>query len=230
MADWLPTRDTALLPWAQNFSARISAAPTTYGFTVPEATSLAGYVTAYNSALATALTPATRTRTTVEAKDLAKAQLVAVIRSFSRRLQANPAVTSLQRTDLGLPIYSNSRTPIPAPSTPPTLNLVASGQLTQLVRIADINEPNKRTKPAGVFAAQVYSWVAQMPGQTPPADIELWRCEGVAKRGEFSVDYTQADVGKQAFVAAQWFNSRGEYGPVSATVSAVVTGSLSAAA
>lgn len=230
MPDWLPTRDTSILPFALNLSGRVSAEPGAFGFSVAEAAALAGDVAAYQAALAVALTPSTRTKTSVAGKDQLKGRLVATLRAAARRIRADPRVSSTQRTDLGLPIYPAGRRPVPPPATPPTLNLLVSAPLTQIVRIADLADPSKRGRPAGAFAAQVYAWVAPSPGNTPPPDLEQWRNQGVAKKNTFAVHFGQTDVGRQAFVVARWFNAKGQYGPVSASISAVVTGSLSAAA
>lgn len=222
MAKWLPSRDTALLPFAQSFSARVTAGAASLGFTPAEATALANLVTAYQSALSTALSPLTRTKTAVENKDLAKAQLVATIRSFARRIQANPAVTSTQKLEIGLPVHKTTPTPVPPPTTKPLLTIAGrGGNLGLTLRIADETTPDRRAKPRGVAGAEVYTYVPK-EGEAPPEDLEQWRYEGTARTGIFTADFNPADDGKMAYVRAVWVSTRGASGPVSGTVSARV--------
>lgn len=222
MANWLPNRETDLLPFVTNFAQKIQAALTSYGLTAPEAVALSSLVGAFSQSLATALNPTTRTKTTIAAKDLAKAQVVATVRSYAKRIQANPAVTVTQRTDLGLPAAPAPRVPVPPPGSKPILALMATEGRSHLIRLTDITTPDKRARPAGVAGAEVYSFVPTAPGETPPPDLEKWRFEGIATRADFEVDYDAGDIGKTATIVARWFNPRGEPGPMSNPITGTV--------
>lgn len=228
MSSFLPSREAQLAPYLQNMSAKISAAPTTYGLVAADATALATLVTAFVSALATATNPTTRTKGTIAAKDTAKAQVVATVRVLAKRIQANPAVTAQMKTDLGLPVHAVVPTPQPPPTSSPALIIVSIKPRAHIIRIADENTPNKRARPKGTFGAEVYSYVGD-PADAP-ADLELWRFEGQATKAEFEVDYGGADVGKTALIVARWYNRKGETGPVSLPVNATVAGSAAQAA
>lgn len=224
-SDWLPSKDALLLSFATNFSAKITAAPTSYGLVAADATALAALVTAYTTAYNTSVTPSTRTKTTVAAKNVAKAQLVASLRSLAKRIQANPAVTAPQKTDLGLPIHSTGPTPNPAPSTSPMVAVLQRGIRSHIISIRDIANQDKRGKPPGVAGAEIYSIVPASATTAPdqlPSDLEDWRFEGIATKGEFVVDYKGDDVGKTAYIVARWFNNKGEAGPISAPINANV--------
>jgi hypothetical protein len=162
MSSWLPTKDADLLSFVTAMSAKITAAPTTYGLVAADATILSGLLTTYASALATANNPSTRTKTAVINKNVAKAQLVADVRSVAKRVQANPAVTAGQKTDLGLPVHSNTPTPVPPPSSVPELGFgpITMGTGIVTLKITDADVTNKRAKPTGVAGAEVYSFVA----------------------------------------------------------------------
>jgi hypothetical protein len=218
MADFLPTADSDLLAFAQNFSTKITATPTAYGLIAGDATALAALVTTFSSALATALTPATRTAVTVASKDTARSVLVTELRSLAKRVQATPTVTAAQRTELGLPVHDAVPTPVPAPATTPLVNLMLVGSRTHTIRIVDETTPTKRARPAGAVGAEIFSFV----GATPPADLEGWRYEGQATNSEFIVDYDAADVGKSATIVARWFNRKGQTGPVSNPITGTV--------
>jgi hypothetical protein len=215
-SNWLPARDTLFQTFCVNFSAKITASPTSYGLVAGDATALATLVTAFNSALASATNPTTRTKTTVSQKNVSRAQLSADVRILAKRIQANPAVTIPQKTDLGLPIKS-APTPIPVPAVKPDVTLTNIDIRTHTVRVTDLTTPSKRGKPAGVQGAEVYVYVAA-PGATPPADLTGWRFEGLTTDPDFSIAYTEADVGKTATILARWYNPRGEAGPNSTPV------------
>jgi hypothetical protein len=219
-SDWLPSKDALLLPFATNASSKITASPTSYGLLVGDATALASAVTGYSSALATSSNPSTRTKTAVMNKNVAKAQLVALIRSIAKRVQANPAVTAGQKTDLGLPVHSTTPTPVPTPSTVPELGfgLVTMGTGIVTLKITDADVTNKRAKPTGVQGAEVYSFVGAT-GTTPlPTNLEDWRFEGLATRSTFDINYRPEDAGKTATIVARWYNAKGDVGPTSSPI------------
>ncbi|HZZ43626.1 MAG TPA: hypothetical protein VFE58_11865 [Tepidisphaeraceae bacterium] len=216
--DWLDTSDGPLSTFANDFSAKITATPTAFGLVAGDATSLATLVTAYNTALAAATDPVTRTRVTVAAKDTAKVALIADIRALAKRIQASPAVTPAQKTSLGLPIHSNTPSPSPAPTTEPLLNIVATGNYSHTLRVADILTPTKRAKPANVADLQIFAF----PGENPPADMSLWTFKGVATKAEFVVNYAPTDAGKPVSLAGRWANRKGETGPFSDPVTGTI--------
>jgi hypothetical protein len=222
MASFIPTKDAELLAWVTNFSTLITATPTAFGLVAADATTLAGLVTAYSTALTAATNPATRTQVKVAAKDVAKAGLVADVRALARRIQGTTSVTPEQKLSLGLPVHKTSQTPIPPPVTRPVVTLVGQPfQRTVTIRLVDETTPTKKAKPFGVDGAEVYSYVPTA-SENPPADLEQWRFEGIATRSEFQAGFNVGDVGKTAYVCARWFNPRGQAGPASDDVVATI--------
>jgi len=219
MPDFIPHSDADLNSFAINLSAKITLAPTTYGLVAGDATALATLVTAFTSALSTAVTPATRTKTSIAAKDTARAVLVADIRSLARRIQATPTVTAAQKTDLGLPIRDAVPTPVPAPSTKPTLDLAVTDRQKHIIRIADETTPTRRGRPAGTIGCEVFAHVGPTPA---PAGLEDWNFKGIATKAEFDVEYAADDAGKQAQIVARWLNRKGETGPVSNPITGTI--------
>lgn len=221
MADYLPSRDADLDSWAVNYSTRITATPVAYGLIAGDATALATLVSGFTAALILATNPATRTAGTVAAKDTARAVLVADIRSLARRIQAYPAVTPAQKADLGLPIHDAVPSPTPPPFTKPLLALVGNTDRTHTIRLVDETTPTRRARPTGTSGAEVYSYVAAA-AEPPPGDLEQWRFEGLATKGEFDVDYNAGDVGKTAYIRAVWYNRKGETGPASNPITGTI--------
>lgn len=221
-SSWLPQKDAELVPFAQHFSAETTATPAVYLMTPAEATTLDGLVTAFVTALGVATAPATRTPVTISQKEIAKAALLGALRSFTKRIQASTTVTPDQKAAIGVPVHKTTPTPIPAPVTRPIVAVLTPpvGR-TVTISVKDETTPEKKAKPFGVDGAEVYSYVPT-GDEAPPADLEKWRFEGIAKRYAFDVAFNPEDVGKTTYIVAVWFNPRGESGPVSTPATATV--------
>jgi hypothetical protein len=216
--DYLPAKDAELQAWATNFSARLTATPVAFGLVAADAAGVAALVTGFNSTLAGAKGPNTRTPVAVALKDTTRRQLVVMIRSLVRRIQATANVTASQKAELGITMRDEVMTPVPAPTTAPLVNLMDMLPRMHRIRLADAATPNKRARPDGVAGAEVYVFV----GATPPADLKDWQFKGLATRSEFEVAYEADDVGKQASIVARWVNRKGNRGPASAPITGTV--------
>lgn len=220
--DFLPHRDPELLAWSANFSAMITATPTAFGLTAPQATAYAALHAAYAAALETATEPATRTRGAVAAKNDARSPLKAEARELARIIQAFPTITTEQRIDLGLNPRDNGPSPINPPEEPPVLEVVAAIGRTLKLKLRALGADN-RGKPDGVDGATVLSYV----GATAPADISLWRFEGSTTRTAFDVEFpATVAAGAQVWVCAFWFNPRSQSGPACQPVTAYLAGGV----
>jgi hypothetical protein len=209
-----PIVDGVLLPFAGNMSTKVTSTPTVYGLTAGNATSLAGLLTAFTSALAVADTPATRTKTSVELKNAAKRVLLSTLRQFIKIIKAQPTVTDAQRIDLGLSPRDAGPSPGPVPLTRPFLAVDPFGNVT----VRDELTSERRGKPRGMVGAIVFAVILPdtAPAPTTPAEA---RFAGMATRDQFAVPVVEADGGRVLYVMAQWISGKGELGPVSEVVS-----------
>ncbi len=221
MRDYIPSRDGDLVSWSNNFTTKVVLAPTDYGLTAADVADLVQLTAGFSAAYNAAVDPATRTRVTVAAKDAARIALVTPLRSLAQRIQANLLVTDVQRTELGLPVRDHAPTPVPVPATKPVLELAGEDVCRHTVRLFDEATPTSRAKPEGSAGAQVFTFIAAN-GETPPIDLEQWTLYGMATRSEFEVVYPGADAGKKAYIAARWFNGKGEVGPRSDAVARLI--------
>jgi hypothetical protein len=162
--------DAELNAGTQNFSTKISATPTAYGLSASQATAYAALSTAFTAAYTTAITPETRTRGTVAAKNAAKIPLKVMAGDLAKIINATPSVTNQQKIDLGLHVRAVP-TPIPQPAVPPVLEV--TNRIGTVVTIRLHDGTAKRAKPTGVQGARIYSFV----GATPPGDINDWNLE-----------------------------------------------------
>lgn len=217
-APYIPNQDEALDSWATNFDTLITATPTAYGLTSGLATAFNSLRTAYTSALATAVSPPTRTKSNVAAKNTAKSALIFNARSLAALVQAHPGITAEQLEDLGLTVRKTTPTPIEAPTTSPIITPLNSNAQKINFRFADEETPSSRAKPFGVAGMELWAKV----GTTPPASIADCEFRGLYTKNtegpgsrQVSVAFDGADVGKTAYMYAVWYNRRGQVGPSS---------------
>ena len=213
MSDIPPTGDGNLLPWSNNFAARVSADFAALGLSAADAALYAGLHADYAALLAVAATPATHTRPALAAKNAAKTTLLARARQFARVIKANPTVTDARRADLGLPPRDVTPSPIPPPASRPLLIVDPFGN----VGIRDEATPGRRRKPRTVLGAVLFTKLAPAgaPAPTSPADAQY---AGVATRDKFALPLPPNAAGQVLWVLAHWINEKGQAGPVSAVV------------
>ena len=101
---YIPSTDADFQVWLDNFSELITADPTAYGLSSADATALATLTTTYDNALAAAMNGSTRGPSTVNAKDVARTNAQARARQLATIIQANPAVSEEQKSDLGITV------------------------------------------------------------------------------------------------------------------------------
>ena len=227
MASYIPSRDAELVTWSTNFDTKITAAPTDYGLTAPQATAYAAKHTAFVTAYQTASNPDTRSPTNVLAKDMARSALVAEARMLARIVQATPAVTPEQKSELGLTVRDVEPSPIPAPDFAPAINILSAVGNMVNVRIYDPVNPTRRGKPLGVAGAAIFTHI----GENPPADISAWTFEGNQSRTAFTINFPAGTAaGAKVWVTAFWFNAKLQRGPASAPASTNLPGGSAMAA
>lgn len=215
---YIPSREADMLLWAQNFSTLITANPANYGLTAGDATTIDGFVDAFDSALTTAVNPATKTIATVAAKNGAKTAMLDICRPYAQLIRHNLGLSNELKAGLGLTIVDLTPTAIPAPVTAPLLNLIGATPLEHTMRFSDQNTPDKRGKPFGVIGMQLFKFI----GATPPAGTTEYLFHSFITRQPLSVDFGDDDVGKKAYYIGRWQNGKGETGPWSAPVSLTI--------
>ncbi|MGC4032336.1 MAG: hypothetical protein QM754_11510 [Tepidisphaeraceae bacterium] len=208
MALTLPKTDNGLLSFALNFKTLITAAPTTYGLTAAQATAYGTVVTTYANALA-ACDPGIRSATAVAAKNTARDALKLASDQTANLINGTPSVTDAQKVALGIPPRAKP-TPIPAPSTPPSVEIISVSGWNVKVGLRTSSTDAKRRKPAGVAGATVMSYV----GPTPSNDMSKWKYEGMSGKTIVEVTFPiTVPPGSQVWLTAFWFNNRKQTGP-----------------
>lgn len=124
------TKDAVLAAGSDNFATKISASPVTYGLSAGQATAYAAVNATWQAAYLTAITPETRTKSAVAAKNAARIAMCRMASDLAKIIDGSP-VSDAQRIELGLAVRPTPA-PRPAPGTPDrfTVTLAADGALT----------------------------------------------------------------------------------------------------
>ena len=129
LPSYIPAKEANLNSWLLNFSALLTAAPSTYGLSPTDATNVAADVSAWTAAYSPILSPSTKTAAAVSAKNSAKVSILAQIRPYAQNISLNAGVTTSAKTAIGV----NPRTSVPVPITDPTLlNFIESATKSPL--------------------------------------------------------------------------------------------------
>lgn len=223
MPDYIPSTDSGFNDWLTNFSTLITADPTAYGLTAGNALDIAAEQTAYNAAYVAATDPGTRTTPTIAAKDSAKADALAVVRPYAIQINNNAAVTNMQRADLGITVRKVTKTPVPAPTSTPALELISATPLIHSLRYSDVEFPTGKAKPAGSIGVQIYASIGATPS-TDPAEASY---VGTYTKSPLMIPQLNENVGLMANYFARYCTRSGpagvaQVGPWSSLLSATI--------
>lgn len=171
---------------------------------------------AFAAAYAAAKNPSTNSKVAISAKNDAKKALKAEARKLARTVQAAPGITNAQRGELGLTVPDSHLTPVTRPSDPPILAVLPSIGRTVRIRLHDKSSPDRLGRPLGAAGAVIMSYTGQTEEDSVPANMANWTFRGIATRRYFDVNF-DADVpaGALVWIAAMWFNARGQLSPLS---------------
>jgi hypothetical protein len=204
-----PRRESLFVPFSTNFKTKITASPTTYSLTAPQATAYGTLHDAFITKWDVCQDPNTKTKTAVEQKEEAKRLLLVNLRMLAKIVQNSPTTTNAMRIDLNLPQRAAEPTPVPIPGQAPELKVVSIYGHTIRVSLRDSTH-ERRGRPRGVAGAQLYSYV----GTNPPNETEGWTPQGTVTRSIFDVVFpVTVPAGAKVFFTACWYNPRGMTGP-----------------
>ncbi len=217
---YIPLRDGDLNLWGINFDTLITAGPSVFGLQPADAVFIHGYVSAFTTALQTAINPSTRTPASVAEKDGAKAAMLDIVRLYAQQIRLNHGVADVDKIALGITVTDAIRTPIPAPSTYPVVQVVGATFLAHTLRYNDQNTPDSRAKPFGALGLQLFVAIGDAPASSPEqADFQVF-----VTHQPFEVTFQPGQGGKYATYFSRWQTATGLVGPWPAPVSLMIVG------
>jgi hypothetical protein len=222
--DYIPSREGDKMNWLLNNATFAAANAVTLGVPTARATLYLTAVTAAQAAVTAAVAAADAARAALINKQEKIGAAVALAREVAGMVQANPAVTNVQRETGGWPIHDTTRTPQAPPTAVPAIVLKPGTQWQQPIGIVDLADPTRRGRPDGVDAWQVFLCV----GNAAPIGINNCRLVGQTTRPDFTVPFEPTDAGKTAWILARAVNNKGETGPLGTPVPVTIAASLAA--
>lgn len=222
-APYIPAPDALFALWLANFAALITATPTDYGLVSGDATVIQAVADDFAAAYALAINPATRTAPTIADKDTARSSATATVRPYAVTISRNAGVSDSLKLGVGVNLPPTTRTPVPPPTTAPTLSHVASigGQIT--IGYSDAATPLSKAKPPGASAMELRMQIGTAVSVSPD-DAPLY---GLVSKSPVNVATDPGDVGKVATLFGRWRTKSGpagqsQVGPWSASLATIV--------
>ncbi len=218
---YIPSRDSKLDLWADNFQTLVAANPALYGVMAADAVIITAAYDSWHAAYLLVTSPSTKTAMTVSAKNTARVTMLGIIRPYAINISLNAGVTSGDKTALGV----NPRTSTPSTITPPTTNpvlvLQSAQNLSAYIRYRDAAaSPSVKAKPYGVVQIQIFGKSAAAP-ITDPTTLPLLQ---TATKSPVVLNLTTQTVGQQLYLAARWVLKTGGASPWSPIINFTVVG------
>jgi hypothetical protein len=218
---FVPSRESDLVTFANNFEVKLSAAPTDYGVSVLQATAFTTLNGVWNAAYVAANDPSTRSPANIAAKNTAKENMLdgpGGIRELAALVQAHPGITAQQLTELGLTVRDTKPTPVPPPTVSPEIDFIPTGTRTIRIRLHNETTLSKK-KPDGVKGAMVFYHI----GESAPVELSEWTFHESVTRTTLDVDLPASVApGTIIWFTAYWFNPRQQSGPATTPVNTIM--------
>lgn len=205
---YVPAPDQLFQDWLNNFSTLLSGAPATYGLVAGDAVIVAAAYAAWNAAFVAAITPATRTSVTIAQKDAERTSAEVIVRPYAVKISRNPAVLNGDKVDIGVNLPNTARTPVPPPTTQPSLSLVIATHFVHTLAYRDSSTPTTKAKPPGTVGMELWRTIAVSPQTDPSAATFI----GVFTKSPNNVGYSAPDLGKNATYWGRWVTKSGPGG------------------
>lgn len=217
---YIPSSDSGLRNWANNFVVQIAASAAVYGLVAADVTAITDKVNKYDDAMSVLQDPTTKTPAAVAAKDDAKTIMLACLRPYATTIAASAGISNDAKAAIGVTIRDVSRSVVPAPASIPVLTFDVATPLQARIKVTDQNTPKSRAKPAGTIGLEVRCLV----GAVAPISADATPYKGFASRAPMTLDFQAGDGGKTAYVYARWLNGKGQTGPWSTCCQFTVQG------
>ncbi len=219
MADFVPSADADFNTWFPRLVEIALKNAVLLKMSAEEQTALSAALTAWIADYAAQQTAQNAATAATNTKNAARAAAEGVIREQVAQWQKNPAVTDDLRAQLAITIASGTRTAAPVPTSRPVLSADTSQRLQITIDFMDAGATSK-AKPASVRGCQV--WM-QISG-APPLDTTGMSYLATDTRTPYTANFDAADAGKTVYFIGLWENTKGETGPLSDVLRAIIPG------
>jgi hypothetical protein len=218
-SDFIPRPDAKFHAWQGNLVDKLDPVAGALGITEAAMTALHTKKARWDAAYKKAEDPATRTKAAVIEKKEAREDYMAYLRDFNNiYLLHNPGLTDANREDFGLPVHKTTRTPAEVAKTYPSFD-IDSGTIRRLIiHFFDHGQQKSKAKPPGQHGAEI-RWARL---EAPPASLTELTNSSFDTHTPFTFDFDENERGQTVYFCLRWENTRGQKGPWSEIVSAIV--------
>ncbi|MDR0599993.1 MAG: hypothetical protein LBG84_07935 [Treponema sp.] len=217
---YLPAGDFEFYEWALNFHAVAAAHAADWGLPAEELAAFQAGITAYKALLDGAYGE-NAGKEDIRRKNTAHRELAHQAQDLvNAHIRYNRRISPDDMAALGGPVRDGTRTPVPPPASRPafTLRPVNSREL----RIDFHDEGStRRAIPYGLDGAILHLQVLE-PGEAVPLDPEALPKTRLLTASPQVYEFSPPDQGKRVVCALCWQNEKGEKGPYTDIVTAVV--------
>ncbi|MDR1868109.1 MAG: hypothetical protein LBQ77_07585 [Treponema sp.] len=217
MADIFPDREADFLEWLKNFGGVLSNNASSWVVSTSTVSNLLAAITAYETVYEAAKGE-NGTRALIIEKNEKRNALKADVRAIKNKyLDHNDAVSDSDRERLGLSRRDRTPTPKPRPTSRPILEIVPTNN-RQHTATALNQTTGRKTKPSDAHGVRFVSEIRD----EPPANAEDLRYSVFRRKVIEVFDYPEENRGKKVFYAACYENAKGETGPWSDIIEAII--------
>jgi hypothetical protein len=222
MPDYIPAPDDEFDTYLRDqFAPYVGANFAALGLTAADNTALQDANTAWGYAWVAYTNAQAQLNSATMDKDHKRADAVTIIRRLAQTVQQNPAITDMQKAGMGITIRKTTKTPVPVPTTVPTLTRVDTSTRAILrLFFVDSTTPDSKAKPPGVQSVEIREQI----GGTAPTDPNTMAFLAIETRAPYRADFEATDIGKTVYFAFRWLNTKGQPGPWSQIFNAVIPG------
>jgi hypothetical protein len=213
----LPQSEEGLLDFGENFTSQVVTNAVALQIPAQEAADVQAAFNGFKTLHAQAKGPTGNPIITAE-KNAAKEEFLRLVRGMIKFRFANPIITDAMRVQYGLHVKDATHTPHGVPTTRPDFTLSNKDFRRLNVDFRD-QDATSKAKPYGISGA-VISWGVL---DHPPADVGELTKAILATRTPHTLEFMDEERGKTVYVALQWQNNKGQKGPWSEILWAIVS-------
>jgi hypothetical protein len=217
--NFIPGAEGLFHNWEINLISYASSRYKTWGVPDDRWKNLLALQSTYHTRYDTANNPATSTHAAIkmrqEARKTYESALREIIKSY---ITYNLLVNDEDRIDMGLPIHDTKPTRVEVPKDFPEHELDLSIIRRLIIYFFAAGMKRTSAKPYGIRGAGLF-WAIL---DHAPLSIDELIHSSFATRSPFLIDFVESDRGKRVYFCLVWENTRGEKGPWSEIVMAVI--------
>jgi hypothetical protein len=216
-SSYLPSTDVGLRGWARNFSTRVSESGGSLGISSARAEELAQALLDFEQAMA-GVNPGIRCKSSVSVKNTARQRLKILARLIVATINGQPGLSDQERINLGLTVRAKwSRRSGPADA--PIVEVRSVDGHAVRIRVHSAANYEKRARPIDADGASIFTHV----GEHEPVTTDDLKFETNISRTTAEIVLPQSLApGTKVWIAARWFGSKKQSGPMSQPVSTYI--------